>query len=730
MRRPFLIIFCGVPCSGKSTIAKELAEFMTKNFGYSVTIVSSDTYRHMIPAYKYAFEPELEQFVREATYNTILTGLKHGLLVISDDMNYYASIRRKLARIAEQCRADYAIIYVSVPLELAIEWNKKRGEPIPNSLIEEIYYKFDEPGKEYKWDKPLLTVNPAETDVHQLIEEIAAKIHERICAEEEIPIRRETKAASSLLIDLERETRRAMGEIMKRFKTLAIAPQISELRKKIVKEAFERNLCPAEALTIFIERTEALLAQTPQISPTHRVIVHVGLFGHVDHGKTQLAACLTEKPSTAALDKHPEAQRRGMTIDMGFSAFNLDNFLVTLVDLPGHYSLIKQVMSGANIIDAGILVVAADEGPNVQTIEHLQILNALDIGRIVVALNKVDLVDAQRINHVKNEIQQLLSKTRFKDAPIVCVSALNREGIDDLKKALKEQLTVPLRQWSGNLKIPIDHAFPITGIGTVATGTILRGRIRVGDIVEIRPTGKLCKVKFIQVFGENVREASAGDRVGIALADVRPKEIERGYLLVSPNSLKEKNILDVRLSVEPNYKFNTIARRLVHVHIGLQTVIGKIYPYLQTKQVRVLKEKVEPGSTINALIILEKPVTVEIGEKALLIKMDLPPKQSRVMGLAEIINFFDTPPEMYIIKMKTGFISHKVTEDTYVVSGLFKSSDAVQHVLGNNVVTTSKIKGTILNAHDEKGGTLVKFETPPSMNEKVYFYKLRRAKIV
>jgi len=376
MQSPFLVILCGIPCAGKSTLAREIANMLESRFKYSTVVVGSDDFRHMIPTYQSRFKPELEQFVRSVTYETVKVALRNGLLVISDDTNYYTSVRRQLVRTAQRCKADYAIIYVNTPLDVAIKWNKERGEPIPGSLIEEIYYKLDEPGKEYKWDKPLMVVDPSKSKLEQLTELVASKIHEKARVERIALVRKKPQKPPSLSTDLERETRRAMGEVMKRFKNLSLATQVSQLRKSIVKEALEKELSVQEAVRLFFEQTESILRQVPKEVPVGRVIVHIGLFGHVDHGKTRLAACLTEKPSTAALDKHPEAQRRGMSIDMGFSAFHLDKYLVTLVDLPGHYSLIKHVVAGANIIDASILVVAADEGPNVQTIEHLQILNA------------------------------------------------------------------------------------------------------------------------------------------------------------------------------------------------------------------------------------------------------------------------------------------------------------------------------------------------------------------
>lgn len=730
MQTPFLVVLCGIPCSGKSTLAKEVADVLEKKFDYSTSVVTSDTFRRMIPTYQYRFEPELEQFVREATYETIRAGLKHGLLVISDDINYYASIRRHLVRMAEQCKADYAIIYVNTPLEVAMDWNKKRGGPIPNSLIEEIYYKLDEPGKEYKWDKPFMILDPSKSKLEELTETVATRIHEKASIEKVLPVKKEQKRGPSLRTDLERETRRAMGEVMKRFKTLSMSGQISETRKEVVEEALEKGLSGPEATRMFFERTESLLAGLPKELPAGRVMLHVGLFGHVDHGKTKLAACLTEKASTAALDKSPEAQRRQMTIDMGFSAFHLDKFLVTLVDLPGHYSLIKQAMAGANIIDVGVLVVAADEGPDVQTLEHLQILNALGIRKLVVALNKVDLVDEKRLNAVRGDVEGLLGRTRFAGAPVVCVSAIKCQGVDELRSALLGQVAVPVRQWSGGLKVPVDHAFSIAGIGTVVTGTVLRGRVRVGDVVEVRPSGKQCKVKLLQIFSEDVVEASAGDRVGMALADVRPKDLARGHVIVSPGSLKESGVLDVRLHVESEFKPSVLVRSVVHVNVGLETVTGRVFPYAGFRGKRVLRDNVKSGAVCNALVVLERALPVEVGDKALLMKLDLPPKQSRVIGLGEVVGLPGADVEVYSAKVKVGFVEKQAAEGRWVVSGLFQSRVAAEQAVGGEVASASKVKGVVFGAVGESGEVLVKFEKAPAVSDKVYFYRLRRASVV
>jgi selenocysteine-specific elongation factor len=731
MQNPFLLIFCGIPCSGKSTLAQRVADKLENKYNYSTVVITSDTFRHMVPTSRRRFEPELEHFVRGATYRTIQEALRWGLIVISDDINYYRSIRRQLKRIADRAKADYAIIYVNTPLELALTWNKKRGEPIPNSLIEEIYYKLDKPGVKYRWDTPLLKLDPSKDELEELSKLVASKVHEKACKKKEATVKKGLLKPLSLRADLDRETRRAMGEVMKRYGNLNVAREISDLRKRVVEEALEKRLSSHGTTSLFFERAESILKHVPKEVLAGEATVHIGLFGHVDHGKTQLARCLTEKPSTAALDKHPQAQERGMSIDIGFSAFNLGKYVATLVDLPGHHSLIKHVVAGANIIDLGILVIAANEGPKVQTIEHLHILTSLGIEQLVVAINKTDLVNEEQLDDVKSEVENLLVETPFKDSPTVCVSAIKCENIQQLKKNLVENISFPVRQWSGNLKIPISHSFHISGMGTVVTGTILRGKVKIGDKVEIVPNRKDCKVRSIQIFGRDVEEASAGDRVGLALTKIRSRDLSRGDIIVSPSTLEERDLLDVELEVEPGCRRSVCLRDLVHVSVGLKTAVGRIYPYTSLRSMRILKKKVAPGQGCRALIKIRDLLPVETGDKALLMKLDLSPKQSRIIGVAEVADL-PTSPKIYSAKIRRGYVQEKTYNGLYIVSGLFATEGAAQHVAEEHkkvFAALSKTRGTIIKRYGNKGDVLVNFESPPDLSEEVYYYRLRGARI-
>ena len=439
------------------------------------------------------------------------------------------------------------------------------------------------------------------------------------------------------------------------------------------------------------------------------VPVHVGLMGHIDHGKTELARALSEKASTAGLDKHPQSKMRGITIDLGFTMFRLGDYLVTLVDAPGHADLIRSVVAGSGIIDTAILTVAADEGPKVQTGEHVVVLQSMEISSLLVAVTKTDLVSEKQAEKVEEQIRSLLTGTDFKNVEFVRVSARNGTGIDELKEKLARIIEPRSRNTEAPLLMPIDHAFPIRGHGTVATGTILQGRIKVGDKVEVAPLGKFTKIRSIQTYGEDRESAAAGDRVGINIPEIPHGSLSRGDYLCDPGSLKGARSLLVRFRVNPLYKKRVTQKMVLSASVGMPMVTAMVVPFLEVDGNRVvLDEIIDREGSIG--LLLKEPVPVSEGTKVLLIRTDLPPTQMRIVGTGTVIG---VPDRLILHKKKTRVGSvQRVRETDVLVGGLASRRSIAESILGLEVQTENHAVGVIREAFGTRGVVAVTFEGP------------------
>jgi selenocysteine-specific elongation factor len=726
---PYLLIMCGLPASGKTIISKNVASLLEDKHGISTMILSSDDFRNMLSYSSKGFKPERETPVKLLYEKAIATGLEQGFLVISDDLNYYKSMRSDLRHIAKRADSDYDIVFVDTPVEVAIKWNQERGSPIPSSLIEEINQKLDPPKGDYKWDTPLVVVDPSK----QSSEEIANTIVTAVLKRLENPKRSKPKKIvenekSLRARNIERETRKSMMEVMMRYKNPDLGISLSSIRKEVVKKALADGSKPVDAVELFLREANAV-AKSYTIAESKGLIpVHVGLFGHVDHGKTMLARQLTEKPSTASLDKAPDSIRRGMTLDMGFSAFTLDKYLVTLVDLPGHFSLVRHVVAGANIIDAAVLVVAADLGLQVQSVEHFSIIKNLGIKDLVVVLNKVDLASPERVEDVKTKVMILLKGTPYEKAKIVEVSGLTGKGIDELKSALQNSLSPPVRQWIGPFKMPIDHSFTIAGVGTVLTGTIHRGKVKLKDIVEIKPIDKKGQVRSLRSFGEDKEEAIAGDRVGVAIKDLKPDDTHRGYVAVSPGSINSTQRVIAELEVDKYYRRSLTPYSDVDVFVGSSEVLGNVVPGVMEEGKFVVRNSVKASEKCLVYIELRKQVVAERGDHVLLMNPGLQAREFRIIGGGRITET-NKKPEIFSKKTKEGTVKQTKEANEYVVSGFFSSSEAASRFVGKQVVSASGVRGEI-KASLSQGQVLVKFKEPMPEGEKIllYVYKRLRSK--
>jgi selenocysteine-specific elongation factor len=726
---PYLLILCGLPSSGKTAISKNVASLLEDKHGISTMVISSDDFRDMLSYSSKGFKPERETPVKLLYEKTIAAGLEQGFLVISDDLNYYKSMRSDLRHIAKRSDSDYDIVFVDTPVEVAIKWNQERGSPIPSSLIEEINQKLDPPKGDYKWDTPLVVVDPSK----QSSEEIANTIVTAVLKRLENPKRSKPKKVvenekSIRARSIERETRKSMMEVMTRYKNPDLGISLSSIRKEVVKKALADGSKPVDAVELFNREANAV-AKSYTIAESKGLIpVHVGLFGHVDHGKTMLARQLTEKPSTASLDKAPDSIRRGMTLDMGFSAFTLDKYLVTLVDLPGHFSLVRHVVAGANIIDAAVLVVAADLGLQVQSVEHFSIIKNLGIKDLVVVLNKVDLASPERVEDVKTKVMLLLKGTPYEKAKIVEVSGLTGKGIDELKSALQNSLSPPVRQWIGPFKMPIDHSFTIAGVGTVLTGTIHRGKVKLKDIVEIKPIDKKGQVRSLRSFGEDKEEAIAGDRVGVAVKDLKPDDAHRGYVAVSPGSINSTQRVIAELEVDKYYRRSLTPYSDVDVFVGSSEVLGNVVPGVMEEGKFVVRNSVKASEKCLVYIELRKQVVAERGDHVLLMNPGLQAREFRIIGGGRITET-NKKPEIFSKKTKEGTVKQTKEANEYVVSGFFSSSEAASRFVGKQVVSASGVRGEI-KASLSQGQVVIKFKEPMPEGEKIllYVYKRLRSK--
>ena len=327
----------------------------------------------------------------------------------------------------------------------------------------------------------------------------------------------------------------------------------------------------------------------------------IGLSGHIDHGKTALVKALTGVNT----DSLTEEQKRGMTIDIGF-AFLDEN--ITLIDVPGHEKFVKNMMAGVSAVDVALLVVAADDGVMPQTREHFEILNLLDIPLGIVAINKIDLADKDWLELVELDIGELLQGSFMEDAPILKVSAETGDGVDQLKTTLLDLCKkVPDKQDRGIFRLHVDRVFSMKGYGTVVTGTVNSGSLKIGDTVELLPGSVKSKVRGLQSHGEEVQQVETGDRAAINLQGVELKQIERGSQIAEIGYLQSLNQMGVTLLLLGSAQKPITQNQRIRIHLGTQEVMARV--------ALTDGKTLQPGDDCPALLRLEQPMVAARGDK-------------------------------------------------------------------------------------------------------------------
>jgi selenocysteine-specific elongation factor len=339
----------------------------------------------------------------------------------------------------------------------------------------------------------------------------------------------------------------------------------------------------------------------------------LGTAGHIDHGKTALVAALTGIDT----DRLPQEKARGISIELGYAPLELPSGRrLSVVDVPGHERFVRTMVAGATGIDVFLLVVAADDGVMPQTREHLGIIELLDVPAGVVAMTKRDLVDDELAELARLGVEELLEKGPYAGAAIVEVSARTGAGLDALRAALDGLAgTARSRAAAGPVRLPIDRAFSLRGIGTVVTGTLWSGTVRVGDRLAIEPGGREARVRSVQVHDRAVDEAAAGQRVALALVGVDRAQIRRGHTAATPGTLPHSYRLDVRLRVPASAAHGLRHGEVVTVHHGTAEAPASV----------VLREgsEVRPGGEADAQLRLRRQVSAAAGDR-LIVRLTSP----------------------------------------------------------------------------------------------------------
>ncbi|HKR97402.1 MAG TPA: selenocysteine-specific translation elongation factor, partial [Candidatus Angelobacter sp.] len=305
----------------------------------------------------------------------------------------------------------------------------------------------------------------------------------------------------------------------------------------------------------------------------------LGTAGHIDHGKTALVKALTGIDA----DRLEEEKRRGITIDLGFAHLELaapsgEKLRFGFIDVPGHEKFVRNMLAGVGGIDLVLMVIAADESIKPQTREHFEICRLLSIPRGITVITKADLVDEDTLSVVKMEIEDFV-RGSFLDvsrSPVVAVSALKGSGLDELKREIiRLAAEVPARDTEALFRLPIDRVFVMKGFGAVVTGTLIAGKVKKEEEVEVFPPRKRARVRGVQVHGAMTEQAIAGQRTALNLAGVQVEELARGMTLTAPGLFETTQRIEVQLSLLKDAR-PLKNRARVHLHAFASETIAEV----------------------------------------------------------------------------------------------------------------------------------------------------------
>ena len=364
---------------------------------------------------------------------------------------------------------------------------------------------------------------------------------------------------------------------------------------------------------------------TADRSPPTQMIIATA--GHIDHGKTALVKRLTGVDT----DRLPEEKARGISIDLGFAYLPLPGgSLLGFVDVPGHERFIRNMLAGVCGIDFALLLVAADDGVMPQTIEHLNILDLLNVTRGAAVISKTDRVDEARVREVAQNVKALLAPTKLAAIPVVPVSAVTGAGVDELQRLLaREAAALTARRSSGQrFRLAIDRAFTVAGSGTVVTGTVFNGTVKTADKLVISPAGNAVRVRGIQVQGKTVDQAQAGERCALNLSGAGLGSVHRGDWVLDEAIHQPTRRIDARITVLPGETRSLEHWTPVHVHLATADVTARV-------GIRG-SQAIAPGASAVAQLVLDRPIGALHGDRFILRDQSA----SRTLGGGSVIDPF------------------------------------------------------------------------------------------
>ena len=516
----------------------------------------------------------------------------------------------------------------------------------------------------------------------------------------------------------------------------------------------------------YIEETKTQSPSFPNHDPSiftemsKTLNFNIGVLGHVDSGKTSLVRAISTVASTACFDKSPESKERGITLDLGFSslmcqsppphitAAGYERLQLTLVDCPGHASLIRTIIGGAQIIDMMLLVIDVTKGIQTQTAECL-VIGEIICTKMMVVINKLDLLDKskrdQTVEKMMKKLRLTFQKTKFKDIEMIAVSAkpggpegsVEPEGMTGLVERLLDQTYLPARAGAGSSTVfSVDHCFSVKGSGTVMTGTMLQGTVKVGDVLEIPTIKTERKVKSIQMFRVGVSKIEQGDRAGICLTQFDPSLVERG-VVCTPGTVPLLPALIAVIDRISFFKGDITSKSKFHISLGHETVMARVSLFtgvfdetlggkLDLEQEYLHQDSLDhdtvtpPSHRHFALLEFERlvpvlPDCILIGSR---LDTDINVNMCRLAFHGRVVwtpsdkeNYLKSElPKLkvYKIKSKSGFVERASNEQEVIVRDLFKKETNVNLFSGLTAELSTGERGTIEGSFGQSGKVKVR----------------------